>query len=98
MTSLLVKTSMRDFVIGGDQIRWVLMPDAGSGRILPSVMFDVEVTMERGRISLISLVGGGNGHGVGMCQVGAIGMAKRGYTYQMILSHYYPGCSLEKAY
>jgi SpoIID/LytB domain protein len=42
--------------------------------------------------------GGGNGHGVGMCQNGAIGMAKRGYAYDMILQHYYPGSELRAGY
>ena len=34
--------------------------------------------------------GGGWGHGVGLCQVGAYGMAMAGYDYLAILSHYYP--------
>ena len=38
--------------------------------------------------------GRGWGHGVGMCQVGAYGMAAAGYGYQQILSHYYTGTSL----
>ncbi len=33
----------------------------------------------------------GYGHGVGMSQYGANGMAKKGYSYSQILSHYYPG-------
>lgn len=33
----------------------------------------------------------GYGHGVGMCQYGADGMAKKGYEFQAILKHYYPG-------
>ena len=33
----------------------------------------------------------GYGHGVGMCQYGADGMAKRGYDYRSILRHYYRG-------
>ena len=36
----------------------------------------------------------GYGHGVGMCQYGANGMAENGYNYQDILAHYYPGTSL----
>jgi stage II sporulation protein D len=35
--------------------------------------------------------GRGWGHGVGMCQVGAYGMAQRGHTYRDILLHYYTG-------
>lgn len=38
----------------------------------------------------------GFGHGVGMSQYGANGMANAGYNYQSILSHYYPGTILKK--
>lgn len=37
----------------------------------------------------------GYGHGVGMSQYGANGMAKAGYTYDKILTHYYQGTSLK---
>ena len=40
--------------------------------------------------------GAGFGHGVGMCQTGAIGMAEAGKGYREILRHYYPGTSLRK--
>ena len=43
-----------------------------------------------------SFSGCGFGHGVGMCQDGARGMAKKGATYKEILLHYYPGSELEK--
>lgn len=35
--------------------------------------------------------GHGWGHGVGLCQIGAAVMAEKGFTYQQILQHYYPG-------
>lgn len=38
--------------------------------------------------------GGGDGHGVGMSQWGALGYAEHGWSYQSILSHYYSGTSL----
>lgn len=38
----------------------------------------------------------GYGHGVGMSQYGALGMAKAGYNYQEILAHYYTGTNLKK--
>lgn len=38
----------------------------------------------------------GFGHGVGMSQYGALGMAKEGYNYKEILSHYYNGTNLKK--
>ena len=40
--------------------------------------------------------GAGFGHGVGMCQTGAIGMAETGKSYREILRHYYPGTTLRK--
>ena len=41
--------------------------------------------------SKVILQGKGWGHGVGLCQIGAAVMATKGYTYEQILSHYYPG-------
>jgi stage II sporulation protein D len=38
----------------------------------------------------------GYGHGVGMSQYGAEGMAKQGYSYDEILKHYYQGISIKK--
>jgi stage II sporulation protein D len=40
--------------------------------------------------------GAGFGHGVGMCQTGAIGMAETGKNYKEILRHYYPGTTVRK--
>jgi len=42
--------------------------------------------------------GAGFGHGVGMCQMGAIGMAGAGRTHAQILAHYYRGTHLHKLY
>ena len=42
--------------------------------------------------------GHGFGHGAGMCQYGARGMARKGYTYDRILAHYYRNTRLRKAY
>ncbi|MGC6417766.1 MAG: SpoIID/LytB domain-containing protein [Bradymonadia bacterium] len=41
------------------------------------------------------IVGGGYGHGVGLCQHGSIGLAKAGRGYRQILRHYFPGAALE---
>jgi stage II sporulation protein D len=40
--------------------------------------------------------GRGWGHGLGMCQTGAYGMALEGYTFLQILQHYYPGMNLQR--
>jgi stage II sporulation protein D len=50
-----------------------------------------------GNITSAVFAGKGWGHGVGLCQVGAYGMAMRGSDYKEILSHYYPGTSLRAA-
>lgn len=44
------------------------------------------------------LTGAGWGHGVGLCQIGAAMMGEQGFEYEEILSHYYPGSTLEKLY
>jgi SpoIID/LytB domain protein len=41
------------------------------------------------------LTGAGWGHGVGLCQIGAAVMADKGYTYEHILAHYFPGSELK---
>ncbi len=43
-------------------------------------------------------LGRGSGHGVGMCQWGARGMALDGRSYRDILNYYYPGCRIAKKY
>ena len=47
---------------------------------------------------LIEFKGRGHGHGVGMCQWGAKGMAEKGYSYMEILQHYYQGAEIGKVY
>jgi stage II sporulation protein D len=42
--------------------------------------------------------GKGYGHGVGMCQCGAEGMARKGKSTEEILSYYYPGAKIKKLY
>jgi stage II sporulation protein D len=42
--------------------------------------------------------GAGFGHGVGMCQMGAIGMASAGKRAAQILAHYYRGSHLHRLY
>ena len=48
-----------------------------------------------GEIRAVVFAGKGWGHGVGLCQVGAYGMALRGSSYREILSHYYRGSRLK---
>jgi SpoIID/LytB domain protein len=44
------------------------------------------------------LHGGGWGHGVGLCQIGAAVMATKGFKAEEILAHYFSGAQLQKLY
>jgi peptidoglycan hydrolase-like amidase len=52
----------------------------------------------RGRVTGFVFTGRGWGHGVGMCQVGAYGLARDGYSYTQILQKYYTGVKVQKVY
>ncbi|MBA4124877.1 MAG: SpoIID/LytB domain-containing protein [Acidobacteria bacterium] len=51
-----------------------------------------------GRAISYSFTGRGWGHGVGMCQYGAYGLAKMGVKYDAIIKHYYTGVDLTRTY
>ena len=51
-----------------------------------------------GVVQTFTLHGAGWGHGVGLCQIGAAGMASRGFKAEEILKHYFPGVELQKLY
>jgi stage II sporulation protein D len=59
--------------------------------------FDIERN-SAGEVIGMTFYGRGWGHGVGMCQVGAYGMALDGATYEEILKKYYNGVELKKLY
>ncbi|MEM6294842.1 MAG: SpoIID/LytB domain-containing protein [Myxococcota bacterium] len=61
---------------------------------LKSSMFIIEPA--RDKFGRFVLHGGGHGHGVGLCQHGAMGMARSGKSYADILAHYYADCSVVK--
>ncbi len=66
---------------------------------LPSTMFVIECEKDAaGSVTGFAFKGGGHGHGVGMCQTGAIGMAQSGKKYDEILKHYYSNAALKKLY
>lgn len=93
-----IVTDRESFEVLGDRIRWVMKPDQASEAILKSTLFKIDVSIAGGRIASIDMIGGGNGHGVGMCQSGAIRMAELGYSGEEIIRHYYPGSQIEPLY
>ncbi len=56
---------------------------------LRSTFFDITI-----KDNEVEMTGRGYGHGVGLCQQGAMKMAESGYTYSQILGYYYKGVSL----
>jgi stage II sporulation protein D len=89
-------TSRGNFVVRGNDIRFVLR--APGGEILNSTYFSVETTLAPdGSLGRVTIHGMGYGHGVGMCQWGAIGRARAGQDFRTILRSYYPGTTVGPA-
>ena len=66
---------------------------------LKSAMIRLELERDAsGHLTSLSVTGGGHGHGIGMCQLGAVGMAQAGKSYREILLHYYSAARLDKLY
>lgn len=85
-----------DVTVRGNDIRYVLRPT--SGEILPSTSFSITTERsENGQLRAVVVRGRGNGHGVGLCQWGAIARARAGDDFRAILKAYYPGADLTRA-
>jgi len=93
-----IETTTGKFRLVGDNSRYVLRRSASKGGILLSTFFDVRLSGSPGPSQEIVVAGRGFGHGVGLCQEGAIGMAREGYNYQDIVKHYYSGIRLVRLY
>ncbi len=66
---------------------------------LNSGMFVIDhVRGADGSLERVEFTGGGWGHGVGMCQIGAIGRAEAQQDFRQILAHYYSGARVERLY
>lgn len=65
--------------------------------IVPSNNFEMKV-IRKNKSAYFQIDGAGLGHGVGMCQLGALDLAQRGWDYKRILSYYFPGHTLSKVY
>jgi len=83
-------------VAGQNAVRQALR--LSDGGWLRSTRFTLQATRSGGRLVTLVAEGGGNGHGVGMCQWGALGRARAGASYQEILSAYFPGTELRRLF
>ena len=81
--------------VSKDKIRNVLCrPIDGTPGLRSSYIRLFTDRTPEGFLRRLTVSGGGNGHGIGMCQWGAIGMARKGYTYEQIINHYYRGVQI----
>ncbi len=83
---LRIITDKGPILVKGDKVRWALRPAASEDKILPSSWFDIKVAGGR-----VTAQGRAFGHGVGLCQTGAIGRARANQNYKEIIDAYYAG-------
>jgi stage II sporulation protein D len=78
-------------VLKGIRVRW--------GLGVKDNLFVVEKTYDpNGEVKEFVFTGRGWGHGLGMCQTGALGYSKAGSDYRSILTHYYSGVQITRIY
>lgn len=93
VAELVLRTTGGEFVVRGNDARSVLRTNAGE--LLPSSYFSVTTEGgSGGQLGALVVRGNGHGHGVGMCQWGAIGRARAGQSARVILRVYYPGTTI----
>lgn len=96
---LTVQTTTQRISLPAYAVRQVLRRGGNPGAILRSNLFKIGVVRDRsGRVTEVVASGAGAGHGVGLCQTGALGMARAGRQAEEILRHYYPGADLKRLY
>lgn len=94
---LVIETDAGRFSLRGNDVRYVLRPPGGE--ILNSTYFSVETENGAGgSLRRLIIRGNGWGHGIGMCQWGAIGRARAGQDFRSILRTYYPGTDVGPAF
>jgi stage II sporulation protein D len=92
VAALTVQTETGSYTLRGNDIRFVLRDPKGA--ILNSTFFSFTKETSGGEVSSFTVNGRGYGHGIGMCQWGAIGRARAGQNYRTILETYYPGTTI----
>ncbi|MFQ5452711.1 MAG: SpoIID/LytB domain-containing protein [Candidatus Zixiibacteriota bacterium] len=99
VAKLLVHTDNDIYKFQKDRIRWVIGRTSNPDLILPSDRFDIDIKRNQaGNLVSVTFKGSGYGHGVGMCQCGAIGLSRQGWSYDKILTHYYTDVEVKKLY
>ncbi len=86
------------YTLRADSVRWVLRPQPGGAILNSSRLFEVRTNDVNGTVGGLEISGGGWGHAIGMCQVGAMGRARAGQSYQRILTTYYTDTEIRRLY
>lgn len=92
VANLVIQTQHGTFRVRGNDARSVLR--SSGGELLNSAYFSVTTESSAGRLTRAVIRGNGYGHGVGMCQWGAIGRARAGQDVRAILRTYFPGTTI----
>ncbi len=97
---LVIRTTTGTIIVPGYSVRRVLRRPNHGGAILLSDLFKIDVRRDPNTARALAVVasGAGSGHGVGLCQTGALGMARGGIKGEQILDHYYHGIELRRMY
>ncbi|MBC8145818.1 MAG: SpoIID/LytB domain-containing protein, partial [bacterium] len=95
-----VVTSRGVVKVPGYRLRWLLRRPGNVRSILRSNLIKIDVRRDPATRKALAVVvsGAGSGHGVGLCQTGALGMARDRATAEQILRHYYRGTEIRKLY
>lgn len=85
-------------IIGSNGVKTLKGGKIRSALRLPEQLFVMNKRYSGSTVSSYTFTGRGWGHGVGMCQYGAYGLAKMGVKYDEIIKHYYTGVDVTRAY
>lgn len=85
-------------IIGSNGVKTLKGGKIRSALRLKEQLFVINKRYSGNAVSSYTFTGRGWGHGVGMCQYGAFGLAKMGVKADEIIKHYYTGVDVTKAY
>jgi stage II sporulation protein D len=85
-------------IVGSNGVKSLKGGKIRSALRLKEQLFVINKRYSGSQVASYTFTGRGWGHGVGMCQYGAYGLAKMGLKYDEILKHYYTGIDLTQAY
>ncbi len=89
----------RTYTLRADSLRWVLRPTPTGGILNSSKLNNIIASNAAdGSIDHLTIEGGGWGHAIGMCQVGAMARARAGQSSTEILKAYYTDVTIDRLY